>query len=173
MLAYLVLVPLGLIVLSSFRPSGFPTEHGLTFANYSAAYGDPNFSALLGTTLSFGTCSTALALIFGLCLAWLIERSDLSGRRTLRGLVLLPMATPPVLLAIAWAMLLSPRNGAINQALMGAFSLKTAPFNIYSLPGLIFVQGLALVPTAYLFLSPGFANMDPSLEEAALASGAG
>ena len=47
------------------------------------------------------------------------------------------------------------------------------PLNIYTLPGMVFVQGLALVPTAYLFLSPAFANMDPSLEEAAMASGAG
>ena len=38
---------------------------------------------------------------------------------------------------------------------------------------MVFVQGLALVPTAYLFLAPAFANMDPSLEEAAMASGAG
>jgi iron(III) transport system permease protein len=173
LLAYLVLVPLGLIIVSSFRPSGFPTEPGLTLANYVAAYGDPAFPAMLGTTLLFGLGSTAFALVLGLILAWLVERSDLPGRRLLRGLVLLPMATPPILLAIAWAMLLSPRNGAINQALMSAFVLKTAPFNIYSLPGLIFVEGLALVPTAYLFLSPGFANMDPSLEEAAMTSGAG
>jgi iron(III) transport system permease protein len=87
--------------------------------------------------------------------------------------VLLPMATPPILLAIAWAMLLSPRNGVLNQAMMGVFGLGAAPLNIYTLPGMVFVQGLALVPTAYLFLSPAFANMAPNLEEAALASGAG
>ena len=173
LLGYLVLVPLALTLLSSFRPTGFPAEAGLTLSNYVKAYGDPNFPALLGTTLAFGLGSTLFALIAGLCLAWLVERSDLPGRRLLRGLVLLPMATPPILLAIAWAMLLSPRNGAINQGLMAAFGLKAAPFNIYSLGGLIFVQGLALVPTAYLFLAPGFANMDPSLEEAAMASGAG
>ena len=109
----------------------------------------------------------------GLGLAWLVERSDLPGREALRGLVLLPMATPPILLAIAWAMLLSPRNGVLNQALMNIFALSKAPFNIYTLPGMVFVQGLALVPTAYLFLAPAFANMDPSLEEAAMASGAG
>ena len=83
------------------------------------------------------------------------------------------MATPPILLAIAWAMLLSPRNGVLNQALMNVFALSKAPFDIYTLPGMVFVQGLALVPTAYLFLAPAFANMDPSLEEAAMASGAG
>jgi iron(III) transport system permease protein len=38
--------------------------------------------------------------------------------------------------------------------------------------GMIFVQGLALVPTTFLLLAPSFRNMDPNLEEAALASGA-
>src|SRR5207237_9344231 len=84
-----------------------------------------------------------------------------------------PTPSPRVLPALAWAMLLSPRNGVINQWLMQGLALEQAPFNIYTLPGMVFVQGLALVPTAYLFLSPAFANMDPNLEEAAIASGAG
>jgi iron(III) transport system permease protein len=173
LLAYLVLLPLALVVLSSFRPGGFPLDPGFTLRNYVTAYGDPGFPALLGATLMFALGSSLLALVLGLGLAWLVERSDLPGRDALRGLVLLPMATPPILLAIAWAMLLSPRNGVINQILMNAFALSQAPLDIYTLPGMVFVQGLALVPTAYLFLSPAFANMDPSLEEAAVVSGAG
>jgi iron(III) transport system permease protein len=171
LLAYLVLLPLALVVLSSFRPGGFPLDPGFTFRNYMTAYGDPGFPALLRTTLKFALGSSSVALVLGLALAWLVERSDLPGREALRGLVLLPMATPPILLAIAWAMLLSPRNGVINQLLMSTFALPQAPLDIYTLPGMVFVQGLALVPTAYLFLSPAFANMDPSLEEAAVVAG--
>jgi iron(III) transport system permease protein len=173
LLTYLVLVPLALVVLSSFRPGGFPLDPGFTLRNYATAYGDPGFPALLRTTLLFAMGSSSVALALGVGLAWLVERSDLPGREALRGLVLLPMATPPLLLAIAWAMLLSPRNGVLNQFLTNAFALGKAPFDIYTLPGMVFVQGLALVPTAYLFLAPAFANMDPSLEEAAVASGAG
>jgi iron(III) transport system permease protein len=172
-LGYLVVVPLVLMVLSSFRPGGFPLDPGFTLSHYAAAYGDPRVWGLVETTLLFGLGSTALALALGIGLAWLIERSDLPRRGMLRGLVLLPMATPPLLLAIAWAMLLSPRNGALNTLLMSTLGLGAAPFNIYTLPGLIFVQGLALVPTAYLFLAPAFANMDSSLEEAAMIAGAG
>jgi iron(III) transport system permease protein len=172
-LGYLVLVPLALVILSSFRPSGFPLEPGFTLRNYATAYGDPGFPALLRTTLLFALGSSSVALALGLGLAWLVERSDLPGRNALRGLVLLPMATPPILLAIAWAMLLSPRNGVLNQFLTNTFALGKAPFDIYTLPGMVFVQGMALVPTAYLFLAPAFANMDPSLEDAAMASGAG
>src|SRR6516164_7984171 len=110
LLVYLVLLPLALVVISSFRPGGFPLDPGFTLANYVKAYGDPGFPALLGATVLFALGSAALAL-------------------------------------------------------------EQAPFNIYTLPGMIFVQGLALVPTAYLFLSPAFANMDPNLEEAAIAAG--
>jgi iron(III) transport system permease protein len=173
LLGYLVLLPLALVVLSSFRPGGFPLDPGFTLANYVTAFGDPGFPALLRTTLLFALGSSSVALVLGIGLAWLVERSDLPGRDTLRGLVLLPMATPPILLAIAWAMLLSPRNGVLNQVLTSAFALGKAPFDIYTLPGMVFVQGLALVPTAYLFLSPAFANMDPTLEEAAMTAGAG
>ena len=83
------------------------------------------------------------------------------------------MATPPFLLAIGWIMLLSPRTGAINHVLMSVFGLAAPPFNIYSLSGMIFVEGLALVPSAFLIISPAVRNIDPSLEESALTSGAG
>jgi iron(III) transport system permease protein len=172
-LLYLVLVPLALMILSSFRPGGFPLDPGFTLAHYRAAYSDAGFPALLWSTLVFGAGSTVLALALGTGLAWLVERTDMPGRATIRGLVLLPMATPPILLAIAWAMLLSPRTGFLNQLLKEGLGLSAAPFDIFTMPGLVFVQGLALVPTAYLFLAPAFRNMDPSLEEAAFTSGAG
>jgi iron(III) transport system permease protein len=83
------------------------------------------------------------------------------------------MATPPFLLAISWIILLSPRTGVINSLLIGAFGLDAPPFNIYSLGGMIFVEGLSLVPSAFLILAPAARNLDPSLEESALTSGAG
>ena len=45
------------------------------------------------------------------------------------------------------------------------FGLEEAPLNIFSLPGMIFVEAMALVPSTFLILSPAFRNMDPSLEE--------
>jgi iron(III) transport system permease protein len=173
LLAYLVLVPLAMMVLSSFRPGGFPLDPGFTFDHYLEVYGDPELLKLVWTTVVFGVGATVLAVAMGVGVAWLIERTDLPGRSVFRVLIILPMAMPPMLLTIAWAMILSPRNGALNLWLMDTFHLQSAPFDIYSLTGMVFVQGLALVPTTYLFLAPAFRNMDPSLEEAAMASGAG
>src|SRR5690606_6795533 len=50
--------------------------------------------------------------------------------------------------------------------------LGLGPINIYSLGGMIFVEGLRLVPTAFLMLVPLLRSMDPALEEAAAMSGA-
>ena len=172
LLIYLVVVPLVLLGISSIRPTGFPLEPGFTLGNFSKVFLAGDFGSLLWTTLVFALGSTALAMVLGTGLAWLVERTDLPGRGVFRVLVILPMATPPVLLAIGWAMLLSPRTGFFNLLLRDGLGLGSAPFNVYSVPGMIFVEALALVPTAFLFLSPAFRNMDPSLEEAAMASGA-
>jgi iron(III) transport system permease protein len=173
LLVYLVALPLVFLGVSSLRPTGMPLEPGLTFAHYAEVYGSPGFWRLLRDSAVFAGASAAVALTLGTLLAWAVERTDMPGSSVLRALVILPMATPPLLLAIGWAMLLSPRAGVVNLLLMEWFGLQAAPFNAYSLGGMVFVQGLSLTSTAFLFLSPAFRNMDPSLEEAAMTSGAG
>ncbi|MCW5773354.1 MAG: iron ABC transporter permease, partial [Rhodospirillaceae bacterium] len=172
-LAFVVLVPLGFLVLSSFRPGGLPWNPGFTLANYAKVYADPALLGMVANTVIFVGGSVLLGLVLGGLLAWLVERTDMPARGLVRGLVILPMATPPLLLAIAWIMLLSPRTGFFNDILKSAFGLAHAPFDIYSMAGMIFVEAIAVVPTTFLILAPAFRNMDPALEDAASASGAG
>lgn len=172
-LAYLVLVPLTILLISSLTPSGLPFDPGWTLRNYLQVYTDPNFWDMVWVTLKFAFGSMLGALVLGIALAWLVERTDLPGKTSIRILLTLPMAIPPFLLAIGWIMLLSPRIGVINTILRDTFGLAEAPFNIYSVTGMVFVQALSLVPSTFLILSPAFRNMDPSLEEAAMTSGAG
>ena len=173
LLAWLVLVPLAVLLVSAFKPTGLLRDPGFTLEHVTGTYASGHYWSLVASTVSFAVGSTFFALVVGGLLAWLVERTDLPARGLARAMVILPMATPPFLLAICWIMLLSPRTGAINALLMGAFGLAEPPFNIYSLAGMIFVEGLALVPSAFLILTPSLRNIDPSLEEAALVSGAG
>jgi iron(III) transport system permease protein len=173
LLAWLVLVPLAVLIISAFKPTGLLRDPGFTLAHVVETYSSAQFWSLVGVTLQFAVGSTALALLLGGALAWLTERTDLPAPALVRAMVILPMATPPFLLAISWIILLSPRTGAINALLMNAFGLAAPPFNIYSLGGMIFVEGLSLVPSAFLILAPAARNLDPSLEESALTSGAG
>lgn len=171
-LLYLVAVPLALLLVASFKPTGLPLDAGWSLEQYRLVYGDGQFYRLLADTLLFAVGCTAGALCLGGTLAWLVERTDLPWRLAARVAILLPMALPPFLLAMGWALLASPRTGWLNDLLRSLPGIERSPLDIYSMGGMVFVETLALVPSVYLILSGAFRNMDPALEEAALASGA-
>ena len=85
------------------------------------------------------------------------------------------MTIPSLLSAIAWIQLLDPRNGLVNVVLRSVFGMASdiGPFDIYTLYGMCFVQGLRLVPSAYLMIAASFRAMDPSLEEQSAMAGRG
>lgn len=172
LLAYLTVVPLVILGLASLKPEGFLDDEGWTLANWRAVYLGRELWPMLANTLVFALGSTAAALVLGTLLAWLVERTDLPGRGLVRVLIILPLATPPLLLAIAWVLLLSPRTGFFNFALMDMLGLAAPPFDIFTLGGMIFVETMVLLPSVYLMLAPAFRNMDPNLEHAAFVSGA-
>ena len=173
LLSYLAVVPLVILIVSSLTPSGLPLDPGWSLEHFRSVYSDAGFYRMAWTTVKFAAGSALGALTIGIVMAWLVERTDLPARGLVRGMIILPMATPPILLAISWVMLLSPRTGFFNDVLQGLFGLESAPFDIFSLPGMIFVESLSLVPSTFLILSPAFRNMDPNLEEAARTCGAG
>src|SRR5262245_3296141 len=90
LLAWLVLVPLAVLVVSAFKPTGLLRDPGFTLAHVIATYSSPQFWALTLATLQFAAGSTALALVLGGTLAWLVERSDLPAPALVRALVILP-----------------------------------------------------------------------------------
>lgn len=176
LLVFLVVVaPILFLVLGSFSPARLPSEFTLstlTLRNYAKVWSDPSTYEILSTTLLFAGGSTLFGLLFAASLAWLSERTDMPGRIWIYAGLPMTLAMPGMLQAMAWTLLVSPRVGFINKGLMAALGLQSAPFNIYSLPGMIFVEGLRTVPTAFLMLVPLLRSMDPSLEEAAAMCGA-
>ncbi len=172
-LVWLVVVPLSILAMSAFKPTGFLLDPGFTIEHFVETYRDPALWRLVGRTLLFAGGSAIVALVLGTVLALVIERTDVPGRTALRIGLLLPMGVPPFLLAIGWTMLLSPRSGIANVWLMGLFGASEAPFNIYSMTGMIFVEGLALTPSAFLIIAPALRNFDTTLEEAAHMAGSG
>ena len=172
-LLLLVAVPVGFLALSSVKPDGLPATDGWTVAHFGEAYGDPGFLRLLINTVAFSVGATLVAVVCAAVLVVLLERTDVIGRRLLRWGVLLPMAAPPMLLAASWSLLLSPRSGALNLWIQAGLGLERPPFDVYTLPGMIFVEGLVLVPTAYLMLMPAARALDPNLEDAAAVAGGG
>src|SRR5262249_54919913 len=111
-------------------------------------------------------------IVIASLLAWLVERTDIPGKIWIYAGVPMTLAMPGMLQSMAWVLLASPRIGFLNKPLVDAFDLSGPPFNIYSMTGMIFIEGLRVVPTAFLMLVPLLRSMDPSLEEAAAMSGA-
>jgi len=171
----LVATPLLFLVLGSFSTARLPSEFSLTdlsLANYIKVWSDPGTYAVFTNTVIFAVGSTFVGLVIASALAWLVERTDLPFKIWIYAGVPMTLVMPGMLQAMAWVLLSSPRIGFINVALMNIFGLSSPPFNIYTLPGMIFIEGLRAVPTAFLMLVPLLRSMDPALEEAAATSGA-
>jgi iron(III) transport system permease protein len=89
-----------------------------------------------------------------------------------RVLSIIPMMIPHILFCVSWVLLLNPSNGLINLLLREAFNLEAAPFNIYTMQGMILVEALLDLPIAYLILAPAMSAFDVSLEESSKVCGA-
>lgn len=167
-LALLTLIPFGTLIISAFSESGLPSDFSFTAGNLVSVFTQERIYKLLGNSILFSAGTLVVASLFALPISWFIERTDVGGKSVLRVLVLSSIGMPGILMAIGWMLLASPRIGLLNS-LLGPLGV----FNIYSLPGMMLVQGLSFVPVLFLMISPAMRNIDNSHEEAALMSGAG
>lgn len=173
----LILLPFVTLVLFSFRAGTVGDPGEFTLTNYIRAYSDSRTFTMFLNTAILAFVATALSVIFAVMFAFLIERTDLPFRHLAWGLMLVPMALPGLLYAISWTFLLSPRIGLFNVwtrdflELFG-IAMRQGPFNVYSMWGMILLEGIRGVTTVFLIIVGAFRSMDPNLEEAARTSGA-
>src|SRR5262249_4790622 len=153
----------------------------LTVGNTGAErFGFDNFVAVLAesgadlwiTTIVYALASSALAIALGVSSAWLVARTDAPFRRTATVAALLSLAVPVIIKSIGWIMLLGPNSGLVNVVLRVVLGGEEGPIQLYSLGGMIFVEGMLWTPVVFLLALPVLSAIDPSLEEAATTSGA-
>ena len=169
---YLAGVPLVMLLYGSIRsaPIGEP---GATFTiqNYVKAYFDKEFYVLFLNSVYYALGICSVTFLIGTFLAWVSERTNTPFKKLFVVMALIPFIIPGILSTIAWILLLSPKIGLINLVLKGALGLESAPFNVYSMWGMIWAESIHLYPLVFLLMSAAFRNMDTSLEEAALTAG--
>ncbi len=166
-IAFLSLYPTVFLFYGSFTDAPLGVPGHFTLKNYIRAFTDPEAYPLLLNSFIFGLGASGLSVIFALTLAWITIRTNAPLRRLFELIAIIPNILPPLLVAISWVMLLNPSNGLINASLVKIFGIEQGPFNIYSIPGLIFVESLILTPLAFLIIAAAMKGMDPSLEESA------
>ena len=170
---YIALIPLGFLIWQSFfTPQTADKAAQFTFGNYAEAYGSPETARLFWNSVQFAIGTSCFSFIVGTALAWMNERTNTPFKNLFYALSIIPLIIPGILFTVAWILLASPKIGIINLVMKNWLGLENHLFDIYSLWGMIWVDGLHYSPMAFLLMSAAFRAMDPALEESAMMSGA-
>jgi iron(III) transport system permease protein len=181
----LVLAPLAMVLLSAINLGPTARAAGASLTFFVQAWTSPTTWTVMSNTAIFAVGSTTLALGIGVFFAFMVERTDMPMKSFAYAIVPLTIAMPGLLYSIAWVLLLSPRIGLFNLALLALFGkdnglltswagigFSGVPIQAYSMGGMIFVDAIRGVGVVFLMTVGLFRNMDPALEEAAMVSGA-
>ena len=168
---FLTVCPIIMLVFGSFS-EGLGAFGSFTLDKYILAYTDPDFAGIIVNTVIFTTGSALFATALALFLAYLNTRTNIPLKFLFRIVSIVPMMIPHILFSVSWVLLLNPSNGMINLFLQEILSLQGSPFNVYTLQGMILVEGLLDMPIAYLIIAPAMAAFDVSLEESSKVCGA-
>lgn len=167
LLLLLVAYPLLWLLLGAL---GLPDRFG--FDTFTRAYARPQNLWPLANTVILAVGSGLLSVMFGVPLAWATARSDMPLRRVVRACVALAYITPPYLTALAYIILLGPDAGYLNRLLRTVIDVRSGPFDIFSMGGIVFVIGLHVFAYAFFLTDAALRSVDASLEEAAQLAGA-
>ena len=169
--AVLVLYPIAFLIqasLSTGDPQARPPDaYGLdNFADL------PRYGHIFGNTVAVAVAATAMAIVLGFVMGWILSRTNVPGRGTLEQLMALPYYVTPLMGALAWSLIGSPSGGFLNQvwrALGGEAHLidVTTPY------GIAWVMALFEGSVAFVMIGAVMKSMDPALEEASQVLGAG
>jgi iron(III) transport system permease protein len=165
-IGWLALVPLGYLLFGTF----FDGSNNLDFSGFQRAYGAGRMGELWGNSLAFAGGAAVLSLTVGTTLAYLNVRTAVPFKALFFAASIVPLIVPGILYTVSWIFLASPQIGLINDATDAVGAGR--PFNIFSIWGMIWVEGLHSSPIVFLLMVAAFRSMDPSLEESALMSGA-
>ena len=173
-LLVLVLPPVIYLIVTSFyttRPDGSFDQ--LTLRYYQRLFTSPYFASSLWNTVLYAGGSAVVAIVLGVAQALIVERTNTPGRQYAFLIAAVSLGIPHVLYTVAWLLLLG-RTGPVNTLVAGLLGLdgQGSLLNVYSLWGMILIEGVGFAPLTFLMMSAVLRSTDASFEEAALVAGA-
>lgn len=143
------------------------TDGGLSFDNYLDLLKETRTLRAIGNTVLIAASSTAISVVLGSWIAFLVAYTDIKHKKLLETLTLAPFVIPSYIITLSWSSLLSSRNG-VNLFLTRIFGRG---INIYSLGGIILMLGICNMSVVYLNVLPLLRKIPRELEWAAQVSG--
>ena len=148
---------------------GFTDKNGaFSLQNFVTLVNDPTLLDPFITTFILATSTSLICCAVAAPMGWLVARTDMPLRRTVRLLVTASFVTPPFLGAIAWELLAAPNSGLLNKLYRTLTGAETDEhlFNIYSFPGLIFVIACYTFPYVFVLVANALDRTPSELEDA-------
>ncbi len=176
LLCVLILLPIAWLAIYSLSEVDPATkERAFSLAQFRTLFSDPDLVEPLITTIIVAVSSSVACCLIAAPMGWLVARTDLPMTKWIRALVTASFVTPPFLGAIAWEILAAPNSGLLNKlyrTVTGA-EMDAYLFNIYSMPGLIFVIACYTFPYVFVLIANALDRIPGDLEDASSILGAG
>jgi len=168
--AVAVLAPLGLILYQSFLTAPFfDARKTAGVEAYQFIFADPDFWSAFSNSFLLATGMTLIAVPLGALLAFVMERTDLPGKRWVEPLILVPSFVSPMVLSFGFVVAAGP-VGFYTVWFTEIFG--GAPWTLYTLPAMAVIAGLTHVPNVYIYASSALKSLGSDVEEAARIAGA-
>jgi iron(III) transport system permease protein len=173
-LLIVILPPTLYLIVTSFyttKPDG--AFDAPTLRYYQQLFTSPYFAESLWNTVVYAAGSSLVAIVLGVVQALIVERTNTPGRRYVFLAAVISLGIPHVLYVVAWLLLLG-RTGPVNALIGQIAGAGDGPaLNVYSMWGMIVVEGVGFAPLTFLLMSAVLRSTDASFEEAAIMAGAG
>ena len=172
-------IPLAFLLRDRLTPAEFDqlregTHQGYGLDHYVAVFTSARLHKAFRNSVILSGVVALLATSMGFAVAYGINRGAIALPHFLRYLTLVPLVSPPVVIATS-AILLFGRNGAVTKGLLQDTLgwINADVTNLYGWGGVILAQVLGHVPHAFILLDNVLSKHDGHLEEAAASQGAG
>jgi iron(III) transport system permease protein len=167
-LALLVLPPIAVLIKTSLTQE---QTGAYTIAHFRDLFADPQFYTATWNSLLFSGLSTALSILFGTTVAWVVVRTNAPWRGLAYVTAAVSLGTPYILHVMAWLFFLG-RSGPVNELYRAFAGTGGNLFDVFSMSGMVLIQGMLWSPLVFLLLAATFERSNAEWEEAARMCGA-
>ena len=174
-IGFYLITPIVILLTMSFNVAtdilAPPWQWGIS--NWTDSWDHPLLLPSLWNSFVIWFFVVAISLPSAIAISWILARTKIKGSYTLEYLFWVAFMFPSLSSTIGWMMILDPDVGFANVFLEKLPFVDHGPFNIFSVPGIVWARlmgdGIAY---KVMLLTPAFRNMDRTLEEAGRVSGA-
>ena len=128
----------------------------------------PEARAALRLSLGTSLAATALVVVLGLPMAWVLARYRFPGRRVMRAVIIVPLVMPPVVAGVALLAVFGRSDGLVGRALFDLFGTQLT----FSPLGVVVAEAFVALPFFVLAAEAGIVGVDRRFEHVAATLGA-